>query len=347
MEQQSRELIGNPDPALGTSRRLYYDVLFFLEQGTILQPNTSEGDTAIAIQCDQPLNQVISNLADNGIIPDAALFRKMLIYTGADQRILPGKYLIPAGSTMLDVANLLQDLHSSLIDFSILSGWRIEEIAQALPTSGLSISMDDFLQKVNQPVTDPDLFDPGMISHEGYLMPGLYTLRRDTTVDELIGGFISRFKLSVTKDMRDAYSTQGLSTYQAVILASIIQREAVLDEEKPLIASVFLNRLKNNMQLQTDPTVQYALGFSADYGWWKSPLSFQDLEIISAYNTYMISGLPPAPISNPDITSLKAVAFPEESTYFYFRAACDNSGRHVFSETMEEHSMNGCSESGS
>jgi len=153
---------------------------------------------------------------------------------------------------------------------------------------------------------------------------------------------LNRFEHKVTPDMRKAYTSHGLTTYQAVTLASIIQREAVLDAEKPLIASVFLNRIKLGMLLQTDPTVQYSLGYNPEWGWWKSPLSLSDLQINSTYNTYIINGLPPTPISNPDEVSLKAVAFPEESTYLYFRAACDGSGEHVFSETIEEHTMNGC-----
>ncbi len=347
VQQQARELIGEPNQTLGSSKILYFDFMFFTKQHTILQPNNLTTETAFVIEINQPMNEVINNLANEGLIVDAGLFRTMLIYTGADQRILPGKYLIPAGSSMRDVALTLQDANASLVDFVILPGWRKEEIAEALPTSGLAIDMADFLTRVNQPLDDPDLIDPGMISHEGYLMPGSYSFRRDVSTDQFITTFVRHFKQTATPDLNSAFADNGLTPHQAVILASIIQREAVLDTEKPLIASVFINRLNLGMQLQTDPTVQYALGFNPEWGWWKSPLSLQDLQVESVYNTYMINGLPPAPISNPDEASLRAVAYPEESTYLYFRAACDNSGQHEFSETIEEHTMNGCTNSGS
>jgi UPF0755 protein len=347
VQQQARELIGVPDQAIGPLKILYFDFLFFAKQNTILQPNNLTSETAFSIESNQPLNEVINNLSNEGLIADAGLFRTLLIYTGADQRILPGKYLIPAGSSMRDVALTLQDTNASLVDFVILPGWRKEEIAEALPTSGLAINMADFLTRVNQPLDDPDLADPGMISHEGYLIPGSYSFRRDVSTDQFITTFVRHFKQTVTPDMKNAFTDNGLTPHQAVILASIIQREAVLDEEKPLIASVFINRINLGMQLQTDPTVQYALGYTPEWGWWKSPLSLQDLQVESVYNTYMINGLPPAPISNPDEASLRAVAYPEESTYLYFRAACDNSGQHEFSETIEEHTTNGCTNSGS
>jgi UPF0755 protein len=117
----------------------------------------------------------------------------------------------------------------------------------------------------------------------------------------------------------------------------------VQDEEKPLIASVYLNRLNIDMKLDADPTVQYALGYDFIEGtWWKNPLGLDDLRFDSPFNTYAYRGLPPAPISNPDLDSLQAVAFPAETPYYYFRARCDSSGYHSFAETFEEHVANGC-----
>ena len=131
--------------------------------------------------------------------------------------------------------------------------------------------------------------------------------------------------------------------HQALILASIIEREAILDEEMPLIASVFLNRLDQNMQLAADPTVQYALGYNSNQNsWWTNPLSLEDLKYQSPYNTYIHVGLPPGPICNPGLNALQAVAMPAQSDFFYFRAACDGSGSHNFAVTFEEHLENGC-----
>jgi UPF0755 protein len=139
------------------------------------------------------------------------------------------------------------------------------------------------------------------------------------------------------------YKKNGLSLYQAVTLASIIEKEAVIPEEGPMIASVFYNRLAVGMKLESDPTVQYAIGYvNETKTWWKNPLTANDLMVQSVYNTYQNPGLPHAPISNPGYSALYSVAFPETTNYYYFRAACDNSGKHVFSETFQEHLQNSC-----
>jgi UPF0755 protein len=346
IQQQARQTIGEPDASLDAAQLLFYEWTVFINQEKINQPSSLAMDKVVPVESGKSLADVISEMQTEGIISDADLFRKILIFTGADRRILPGKYLIPAGSSLRDTARHLQNASSSLIDFSILPGWRKEEIAAALPTSGLSISIDEFLTLVNKPLQDDDVFGTDIPSHEGFLAPGLYSFRRDVSVEAFVSAFIDESKRELTQDIRAAYAGHGLSVYQAVILASIVQREAVIDEEKPLIASVFLNRLARGMPLQSDPTAQYALGYSSEWGWWKSPLSLSDLEIESPYNTYIINGLPPSPISNPDQASLQAVANPQESTYLYFRAACDSSGRHLFANSIEEHTMNGCPDTG-
>jgi len=142
--------------------------------------------------------------------------------------------------------------------------------------------------------------------------------------------------------MHAGFANQGLSLYEAVILASIVERETVVDGEQAIIASVFFNRLRQGMMLQADPTVQYALGYNDAWGWWKSPLSLEDLNFVSPYNTYLNDALPPGPIANPGLEALKAVAFPEETDYYFFRADCDGSGRHLFTSTFEEHRSNAC-----
>jgi UPF0755 protein len=129
---------------------------------------------------------------------------------------------------------------------------------------------------------------------------------------------------------------------EAVTLASIVEREAVVPEERPLIAAVFLNRLRIGMKLEADPTVQYALGRQPNGNWWKRSLTHSDLETPSTYNTYAQDGLPPGPIANPGLASLQAVAFPEKTSFLYFRARCDGSGRHAFAETYEQHLENSC-----
>jgi len=154
---------------------------------------------------------------------------------------------------------------------------------------------------------------------------------------------LTDFGQRVTPAIRDGIARQGLNLYQGLILASIVEREARIPEERPLIASVYLNRLKIGMKLDADPTVQYALGFQNDTGeWWKKPLLLADLDVDSPYNTYRYPSLPPGPIANPGLASIQAVAQPAQTDFLYFQAECDGSGRHRFARTFEEHAANSC-----
>ena len=139
--------------------------------------------------------------------------------------------------------------------------------------------------------------------------------------------------------MRTDAAAQGLTLYQVVTLASIVEREAVHDDERPVIASVFLNRLNLGMKLDADPTTQYAI--ATPDNWWP-PLNFDPRTVDDPYNTYVYSGLPPGPIASPGLNSIRAVIYPAASGYFYFRAKCDGSQYHNFSVTYEEHLGYGC-----
>jgi UPF0755 protein len=218
----------------------------------------------------------------------------------------------------------------------------MEEIAAALPTSGLDIAPADFIAAASVPDNVPDYLPAGATA-EGFLYPDRYTLPRTTTASQLVSVLLSNFSLHLTADLQDGFTRNGLTVYQAVTLASVIEREAVVDEEMPIIASVFYNRLAIGMKLESDPTIQYALGYNSAQGsWWTNPLSLVDLEYDSPFNTYLYSGLPPAPISNPSLAALQAVAFPAQTPYYYFVARCDGLGRHNFAETFEEHQKNIC-----
>jgi len=182
---------------------------------------------------------------------------------------------------------------------------------------------------------------PDAVSTEGFLYPDSYILPRATNAERLVEELTRNFSLHLTTDLTEGFSRQNLTVYQAVTLASIVERESIQDEEAPQIASVYLSRLNIGMKLDADPTVQYALGFNpAQNTWWTNPLSATD--VASPYNTYLNAGLPPGPISNPGLNSLQAVAFPAETPYYYFRARCDGSGFHVFASTLDEQIANGC-----
>ncbi len=334
---------GPPSPALGLVDQFEFSARLLWHGGQLTRPLNPNGvEQPFAIAPGESVPSIAIRLEEVGLIRSAAAFRAYLIYTGLDTSIQAGDYRLSPASSIVDIARELQDATPEQVTFVILPGWRMEEIAASLSTSGLAIKPDEFI--VAARAAPPPLdYLPASASSEGFLYPDTYILPRETTADELVQTFLRNFSLHLTVDIREGFARQGLDVYQAVILASIVQREAVVADERAQIASVFYNRLRAGMKLDTDPTVQYALGFNTVQGtWWTNPLSTADLQIDSPYNTYRYTGLPPGPIANPSLSALQAVAFPAETPYYYFRARCDGSGLHNFAITFEEHLQNSC-----
>lgn len=311
--------------------------------GQLTQPLAPGGaEQPFAIEPGEGVPSIAIRLEEVGLIRSAAAFRAYLVYTGLDTSIQAGDYNLSPALSIVDIARKLQDATPEQVTFVILPGWRMEEIAASLSTSGLDITPDGFLAAARSAPPGLDFLSASALT-EGFLYPDTYILPRDITANGLVNEFLRNFSLHLTVDLREGFSRHGLDVYQAVTLASIVQREAVVPDERAQIASVFYNRLRSDIKLDTDPTVQYALGFNEAQGtWWTNPLSEADLQFDSPYNTYLYGGLPPSPIDNPSLSALQAVAFPADTPYYYFRARCDGSGLHNFAVTFEEHLQNSC-----
>lgn len=174
---------------------------------------------------------------------------------------------------------------------------------------------------------------------EGFLFPDTYEFPVDATPAAIVDAMLRDFDSRVTPDLRRALAAHGLSFYEAMILASIVEREAVVPTERPTIAGVFLQRMDKGMYLQADPTVSYAKGFDATANrWWTPMLEEDSKEIDSPYNTFLYPGLTPGPICSPGLSSIEAVARPTATRYLYFVSKGD--GSHAFAETFEEHLEN-------
>lgn len=339
------EKFGPASPSLGLPQRIIYALRLLGSESSLLTPLDPRGQPRdFTVSLGESVNSIAFRLEEEHFIDNAAAFRTYLVYAGIDTAVRAGKYQLSPSMTAVQIARKLQNAVPEEVEFHILPGWRAEEIANSLPTSGLSVGPDEFLQIVNTPPADlvPQGF-PQVDTLEGFLMPGEYTIKRGINPHDLVKLFVDRFDQKVTAEIRDGFAKQGLALDQGVTLASVVQREAVVVDEQPIIASVFYNRLADGMKLESDPTVQYAIGYDGNkQTWWKNPLSTEDLQIDSRYNTYRYAGLPPGPISNPGIEALRAVAYPAQTQYFYFRALCDGSGRHAFSVTYDEHLKNAC-----
>jgi UPF0755 protein len=337
---------GPPAPSLDLVQRTYLSAFLLLHKNDLTLPNDPGLEKqSFQVELGEAPASIGERLQGLGLINNPAVFLKYLQYSGLDTSLQAGQYTLSGSLTPLAIAHTMQDATPTEVTFHILPGWRMEEIAAALPTSGLEIPPEAFLAAVDNPPASFTMANPlpPKSSLEGFLFPDSYTLPRTTTANELIDILLKNFDDQVNPELRAGYKRQGLSLYEAVTLASIIEREAVVHQEMPLIASVFLNRLTAGMNLASDPTVQYALGYNpVQNTWWTNPLSLDDLKVSSLYNTYITPGLPPSPISNPGLDALSAVAFPAQTPYYYFRAACDGSGRHTFAKTFNEHVQNAC-----
>lgn len=332
-------------PAFGLSlvQVVQYSARLLWDDGLLTKPlDSAAPEQSFTVQQSESVESIAARLQAAGLISEASMFRDYLIYTGLDTTLQAGNYKLSPAMSIVDVAHKMQDATPTEVTFVILPGWRIEEVAAALPTSGLEITPEAFIAAASAPHPGFD-FLAGAASTEGFLYPDSYILPRVTTADQLIDTLLRNFSLHLRIDLREGFGRQGLTIYQAVTLASIVQREAMQAEEAPLIASVYLNRLKIGMKLDADPTVQYALGYNAvQQSWWTNPLSTNDLQFDSPYNTYRVDGLPPTPIDSPGLSALRAVASSADTPYYYFSARCDGSGYHDFTQTFEEHLQNLC-----
>jgi len=340
---EASRIYGPPASWLGLTQRLQYSAQLLWYDGLLTRPlNQGGSERNFKINPGDSVDSIALSLQEAALIRDAEAFRAYLVYSGLDTTIQAGEYKLSAAMSAIDVAREIQDATSTQVEFAIFPGWRMEEIAASLPTSGLAITPEEFLATADDPPRDFDFLE-GADSAEGFFAPDSYIFARNATVDDLMDEILRNSGLRLTNELTNGFQAQGLSVYEAVIVASIVEREAVRDEEKPLIASVYLNRIRIGMKLEADPTVQYALGYDfAEGTWWKNPLSLDDLRYDSPFNTYEYFGLPPAPIANPGLDSLQAVAFPAETTYYFFRARCDGSGYHSFAEDFEGHLNNAC-----
>jgi len=286
--------------------------------------------------------KVAQNLERVGLIRDASLFRRVVQYQNADQDIEAGVYALRANMTMEQIARELQHGRMASTTVTIPEGWRAEEIARLLEELGI-VPAQEFMQLVAQGRSEPAFLAErpagSPASLEGFLFPDTYQFPKRTSASIVIEMMLENWDRRVTPEIRQMAQESGLTLYEVVTLASIVEREAVVPDERPLIAGVYANRLKMGMMLQADPTVQYAKGYDDQAKQWWSKLTLRDLETtVSPYNTYQNVGLTPGPICNPGLDSILAAARPASTEYVYFVSKGD--GSHAFAVTFDEHLQN-------
>jgi len=272
-------------------------------------------------------------LVEARVVRDDFTFRAALWLSGRARDLKAGEYRFEQPMSALDVVGKIArgDVYRRLITFP--EGLTIVEMAKLWEQSGFGTTAD-FEKAASDPAAIRDL-DQDARDLEGYLFPETYALQRDTPASALVSQMISLFVKTFTPALREAAKTHGLTVREAVTLASLVEKETAIAEERPLVAAVSLNRRRLGMPMQADPTVIYALVGAGRYA---GNLRREDLQFDSPYNTYRYPGLPPGPIAAPGKASLEAAVHPAATDYLYFVSR--NDGSHVFARTIDEHNRN-------
>jgi len=272
-------------------------------------------------------------LVAGGVVRDQQTYRLALWLSGQGRRLKAGEYRFDHAMTPLEVIDKIARGDAFVITLTFPEGLTIAEMAKIFESHGLGPAAA-FVGAAKDGTLIHDL-DPGARNLEGYLFPETYAVPRKTDAPKLVRLMVGRFAHVFTQGMRDAAAEQQLSVRQAIALASIVEKETAKAEERPLVAAVYMNRLRRHMPLQADPTVIYAIQQTGNYN---GNLHRDDLMVDSPYNTYRYPGLPPGPIASPGRASLEAAVHPAESDALYFVSR--NDGSHVFAKTLDEHNRN-------
>lgn len=289
-----------------------------------LKPAEPENSKTVlfAISRGETIRSIAEKLHNQGLIRSPVAFFLIARFTGLGSKIQSGEFRLNPSMDLNKIADTLT--HGTLdVQITIPEGWRNAEIALKL-TKDLNIPEAEFLK----------------VAKEGYMFPDTYSIPKDATASQAASIFLNNFNSKVSGSSLDKSARQkGLTLDELVILASLVEREARYDIDRPLVAGILLNRMKQDMKLDIDATVQYIVGYqTSEKTWWKKDLTADDLKIDSPYNTYLHNGLPPTPISNPGLKAMQAIIDAPETDYLYYIS--DKSGHIHPARTLEEQNVN-------
>jgi len=293
----------------------------------VRQPASPPEAVKLEIEPGSSAWEISKKLQEHGIISDYATFMVVAVVTGKFSHLQAGTYVFEGVHYPLDIMGILFQGKTLRYKITVPEGSDIFDIADIVAATGL-ISKETFIH-IATSKDSAQFFGIEAPSLEGYLYPDTYFLAANMTPLEIMAKMINRFKHIYALEIQQKYQNPDFSLLEIITLASIIEKEAAKPDEKPIISSVFHNRLKKNMKLQSDPTAIYGIdNFDRD-------ILHKDLERDSPYNTYRYKGLPPGPICNPGKDSIAAAIRPKQTSYLYFVSKGDRT--HAFSKTLREH----------
>ena len=288
--------------------------------------NREVNSSVITIEKGMSLNSVSNLLLENEIIVNQNIFKLKVITRGLASKIPTGRFLINGKISDAILIDLIFNKGPIKLKLTIPEGSQSKNLFKDINTL---LNTDYDFNKYFNSTEILEQYQVDASSLEGYLYPDTYYLFHDSSPEEIIDILLSEFWKKFDENLQDRANQLGFSVHEVVTLASIIEGEAMLDSERSTISSVYHNRLKINMKLQADPTIQYIIPGPP------KTLSNRDLRIKSDYNTYQNYGLPPGPINNPGIASIKAALYPEDTNFLFFVAQGD--GSHAFTTNEKDH----------
>lgn len=295
-------------------------------------PNLAGKDDEIIIQVRPGDNAriIAAELEDNGVIPNRHKFFWYAKWLGEENNFKTGTYLFHGNTDIKEVIDTLATGATSMIRFTIPEGFGVKEIAERLAEEGIA-DKNEFLRKAKDfaPYSYMKKQKDVRYAAEGFLFPDTYTVEKDVDVDRLLEIMARDMDERLTPELRERAKKQNLTIYELITLASLVEKEARYDEDRPIIAQVFFKRLEIGMPLQTDASLQYLLNAP------KEDVSIADTKIDSPYNTYQNMGLPPGPIASPGMEAIEAVLYPADTNYLYFVA--DRDGHNHYSDNYSTH----------
>ena len=306
----------------------------YIEESLTAVDVNDNSPIALEIPAGSTTNDIAEILFENNLISNIRTFKYYAEKTGSDSKLKAGFYLL---SKNMNADELLASLikggsSGNTYNITIIEGLTNEDMALAL-SEQTELNYDRFIELMEGPEMFKGdyefLYDTSISNLQGYLMPDTYNIYIDSSEEDIIRVLLKQFDEFYVDEIKPRMENTNLSFEELINLASIVEKEALLDEERDEVAKVFLNRLDINMRLQSCATVNYANGE------WKERLTYEDIEIDSPYNTYIVEGLPPSPINSPGKLSIIAVLEPAEVDYLFFVAKGD--GSHYFSNTYDEH----------
>lgn len=296
----------------------------------------------ITVEPGDGVETITNLLVEAGVVDSAERFRTLLLLTGVGTELRADTYQFAPNSPSAEVIRQLRTGVARERFFVVHEGLRVEEIGAALVSLGLATA-EEWEEALAQARSE-EILDgrPRGAGLNGYLFPAAYPIDIDSTAESLLEAMIAGLDEAFDQVLRGRLALSSMTLHEVLTLASIVERETLLRDELPVVASVFLNRLEAGVKLDADPTVQFAITTTGSdepaAGWWKVGLTLDDLAFQSPYNTYLVAGLPPGPIASPGLAAIEAVLNPADTDYFYFVARGD--GSHAFAETLAEHNEN-------